>query len=295
MRPMSAVMTKKIGKALGSGIAGSKPLRGGDIADVSLITLQDGREFVAKRPRMDQPDTTACEKMMLGFLAKNSNLPVPKVLHQSKGLLVIEYIAHAGIGDTKAIAKDVAEHIAELHQVINHPHRKASMFGFSKDTYIGPFVQQNKSNDNWAAFFRDHRLLAMAEPAFRTKRLSANTLGKIHKLADKLDSFLPTQPKASLLHGDLWAGNMLIDGDTISAFIDPAISYGHQEMDLAFIDLMGGLDPVFFDAYANLHPIDKGFWSERKYLYQLWPLLVHVRLFGGAYADQVDTILDRFI
>lgn len=86
---------------------------------------------------------------------------------------------------------------------------------------------------------------------------------------------------------------MLIDGGRMAGFIDPAISYGHDEMDLAFIDLMGGLDPVFFDAYNEHAPIDPLFFQNRKALYQIWPLLVHVRLFGGGYVGQVENIVDQ--
>ena len=292
---MSGTIAKKIEKALGSPMVKSRPLRGGDIADVSLITLADDRQFVAKRPRMDQPDTTACEKMMLTYLAKQSALPVPKVQYQTRELLVMDYIHHTGTDNATAVAEDAAKHIAHLHAVEHLPRRGKPKYGFDKDTYIGPLVQQNKPADCWVDFFREHRLMAMAESSHRTQKLPLDILKKVHSFAGKLDQFLPKDPKASLLHGDLWAGNMLVDGDHVAAFIDPAISYGHHEMDLAFIDLMGGFDTAFFDAYSALSSIDQDFWDTRKRIYQLWPLLVHVRIFGGGYVQQVDSILDHFL
>lgn len=289
---MAGSLLQKLETALGGRIVKTKALPGGDIADVSLLTMDDGRQVVAKRPRMDQPDTTACEKMMLRHLAKSSALPVPEVLFQSKGVLVISYIPNAGATDAAAAARDVARHVAALHQVA--PKGKRPYYGFNKETFIGPLPQQNEASQNWCQFFTDNRLLAMAGSCVRTGRLDASLMARIETLAKKLPEMLPATPQSGLLHGDLWAGNILIDGDRAVGFIDPAISYGHAEMDLAFIALMGGLDPVFFDAYNEVSAIDAVFETTRKPIYQLWPLLVHVRLFGGGYGAQVEQILTRF-
>lgn len=290
---MAGALLKKLESSLDAQIVGTRPLAGGDIADVSRLTLSDDRSVVAKRPRMDQPDTTAVEAMMLKHLKKHSPLPVPDVLYQAKGVLILSYIPHAGVSDRAAAARDVAGHVAALHAV--RPKKgNRPFYGLEKDTYIGPLPQQNKPADNWCDFFTDNRLLAMAGTATRTGKLPAATMKRVEELAALLPDMLAATPPSSLLHGDLWAGNMLIDGDRAAGFIDPAISYGHAEMDLAFIDLMGGLDPVFFDAYQDAAPIEHGFFEERMAIYQLWPLLVHVRLFGGGYVGQVERILSQF-
>lgn len=289
---MTGSVSEKLQAALGARIKKSRPLSGGDIADVSLLTLDDDRQVVAKRPRMDQPDTTATEKMMLKHLKTASALPVPEVLFQSKGILVINYLPHAGTTDAVAAARDIAFHVAKLHEV--PPKKRLPYYGFEKDTFIGPLPQQNKPEENWRDFFVERRLLAMAGSATRTGKMSKDLMARIEAFAAKIDNFLPKQPPSSLLHGDLWAGNILIDCDQAAGFIDPAISYGHAEMDLAFIDLMGGLAPSFFDAYNELRPVEAEYQTTRKPIYQLWPLLVHVRLFGGGYVGQVDAILSRF-
>ncbi len=300
---MASPLAKKLEKALGCGIKSSRPMHGGDIADVSLLTLTNGTRVVAKRPRADQPDTTGTEALMLQHLKVHSSLPVPDVLFHAPGILVLSHIPHTGIKDVALASESVAESVAKLHKCVaesvsdfGHGVAKGVLkpYGFKHDTYIGPLVQQNAANASWVSFFRDRRLLAMAGSCLRTGKLSTADHDRIETLASKLESLIPDTPPASLLHGDLWAGNMLIDGDHIAAFIDPAISYGHSEMDLAFIDLMGGLDPVFFDAYHEHHAIEPGFFEERKALYQLWPLLVHVRLFGGGYVAQVSRILAEF-
>lgn len=289
---MAGSISQKLEAALGARIIRTRPLSGGDIADVSLLTLDDNRQVVAKRPRMDQPDTTAVEKMMLKHLGSKSDLPVPEVLFQSKGLLVISYLAHQGTTDAAAAAENVARHVAALHAV--RPKGSRPYFGFDKDTYIGPLPQLNKPEGDWRTFFIERRLLAMASSAARTGKMPNDLLDRVQQLSTKIEDLLPATPPSSLLHGDLWAGNMLIDGTKAVGFIDPAISYGHAEMDLAFIDLMGGLHQRFFDAYSSIRPIDTEFFETRKFLYQLWPLLVHVRLFGGGYVRQVEAILSRF-
>jgi len=289
---MASPLINKLNAALNARVIGSKPLPGGDIADVSLLSLENHTKAVAKRPRADRPDTTAVEAWMLKHLAKNSSLPVPKVLFQASGILVIDYVPHRGISDATAAAEDVAAHIAALHKT--RPKSKQPRFGLAKDTFIGPLPQINRESDNWVDFFAENRLLAMAKSCLNTSKIDAGLMARTEALAAKLSDILPAKPESSLLHGDLWAGNMLIDGDKAAAFIDPAISYGHREMDLAFIDLMGGLNPCFFEAYNAHYPIESGFEEERKAIYQLWPLLVHSRLFGGGYVRQVADILSRF-
>jgi fructosamine-3-kinase len=288
---MTSPLTKKLEKALGSAVTGARPMRGGDIADVSCLRLADGRTVVAKRPRADQPDTTAVEADMLAHLRARSALPVPDVLFQDKGILVINHIPHQGITAAADAAASVATHVAALHRVTA---QKDNYYGYETDTVIGPLPQQNKPSAGWVDFFRERRLRAMATSCLRTGKIDRAFMDRVDKLANRLPSLIPATPAASLLHGDLWAGNMLIDGNTAAGFIDPAISYGHREMDLAFIRLMGGLDARFFDVYHADYPIEPGFHEERCALYQLWPLLVHVRLFGGGYARHVDRILTQF-
>jgi fructosamine-3-kinase len=288
---MATSPAQKLAAALGARITASRALPGGDIADVSLLTLDNHTEVVAKRPRMDQPDTTAVEAMMLKHLAKVSDLPVPKVLFQQKNMLVISYVPHKGVTNGQQAARDIAEHVAKLHDVTATAKKP---YGFEKDTFIGPLPQVNTAAQNWVDFYRDNRLAKMVTSCQNVGRIDSVLVQRLERLAAKLGDFLPVTPKSSLLHGDLWAGNMLIDGGRAAAFIDPAISYGHHEMDLAFIDLMGGLDDAFWHAYEEHSPIEPGFVEERKAIYQLWPLLVHVRLFGGGYVGQVENTLTHF-
>ena len=143
-------------------------------------------------------------------------------------------------------------------------------------------------------FFRERRLLYMGQEALRHGRLPKSIYKRIETFAAKLPEFLNEPVQPSLLHGDAWTGNILSVGDRITAFLDPAIYYGHPEIELAFTTLFSTFGRPFFERYNEISPLLPGFLEERRDIYNLFPLLVHVRLFGGGYVDQVDRILNQF-
>ena len=134
----------------------------------------------------------------------------------------------------------------------------------------------------------------MAHRATNCGKLPIAITKRLESFTRRLGDFIPDTPSASLLHGDLWGGNILVDGDHVAGFIDPAIYYGHAEMDLAFLTLFGSADSDFFAAYNEINPIENGFFNERRDIYNLWPLLVHVHLFGGSYVGSVEHTLKHF-
>ncbi len=272
-------------------VFGEKPvnfhrLSGGDIAAVSRIDLKDGRRLVAKQPRSDQRDTSGIEARMLRYLKENSSLPVPLVLYQEPGLLVMEYL-EAGGRMTASVERDAARHVAALHNLTADHH------GLAFDTVIGRLPQPNNLQDGWISFFRNCRLLHMARLAWEAGGIDAAFFARIERFAEILDRFIEEPEAPSLLHGDLWDGNILVAGDKISGFIDPAISFGHAEMDLAFSTLFGTFGEDFFFAYREIRPIEPGFFEVRRDIYNLWPLLVHAALFGGGYIKNIDHILQQ--
>ena len=133
----------------------------------------------------------------------------------------------------------------------------------------------------------------MGMEALQYGRLSQSIFVRLETLAARLDEYLEEPSAPSLLHGDAWTGNILSDGDQITAFLDPAIYYGHAEIELAFTTLFGTFSKPFFERYREIRPLVPGFMEVRKDIYNLYPLLVHVRLFGGGYQEQVDHILRR--
>jgi fructosamine-3-kinase len=283
----TGIMTKwrqRVEAALGSKITANRPLSGGDIGDVQLLSLAAGRRVVAKAPQIGQPSHTRLEARMLNFLKSESPLPVPEIYYVDDDVLVMEFIESSGsLGKTSQ--QDAARHIAALHGV------SADQFGLGFDTVIGPLHQPNRRNHSWVSFYRDQRLLYMAGECLDAGRIDAEFMARIDKFAQILPGLIEEPAKPALLHGDLWGGNILVNGDRIAGFIDPAIYFGHPEVDLAFSTLFDTFNSDFFDEYVRIMPLSTDFASKTRDIYSLWPLLVHVRLFGGSYAARVAKIL----
>ncbi|WOI12777.1 fructosamine kinase family protein [Thalassospira lucentensis] len=277
-------VTQKIAELTGSEVVASRPLHGGCVADVSQMELQDGRKVVVKQ---GGEANLAIEGVMLAYFGSHSPIPCPAVLHADPTLLIMDFIENDGHVNGQ-VQRDLANLLAEQHKVTQ------KQFGLSFNTLIGGLDQPNHPTNSWVEFFRDHRLLYMADQATRYGRLPTTLFSRIETLAAKLADLLPSGDAPSLLHGDLWGGNILCHKGKIAGLVDPAIYYGDREIELAFGTLFGDLTPAFFDRYGQIFPIQPGFFEERRDLYNLYPLLVHVRLFGGSYVGSVDRILTRF-
>jgi fructosamine-3-kinase len=278
-----------IEQALGRRCSRTEPLAGGCVGEVYRAHLEDGTQVVAKVDRSSTPRLDI-EGAMLRAL--NDHLAVPGVLHVEPSLLIMEFIDLAGDdGGGPGVQEHAADCIAALHEVT------ADAFGFDHDTLIGGLHQPNPWTGRWIDFFRDQRLLFMAHEAVRAGRLPADTMRRIETLAGRLDGLLPSPEEIgppSLIHGDLWGGNVLAGRSRVLGFIDPAAYFAHAEIELAFSTLFGTFGDRFFARYTEHRPILDGFFETRRDLYNLYPLLVHVRLFGGGYVGQVESTLRRF-
>lgn len=263
------------------------PLEGGEIGLVYHLSMADGSDLVIKTPRPGIRTTMEIEARMLGYLANHSHLPIPQVHHVAEKAIIMSYLPSQP-GLTREAQEDAARHIAELHAV------KSDKFGLPFDTVIGTLAQPNAGGPEWVPFFTHYRLLYMAKESLRVGRITESFYDRLHAFAEKLPDLIGEPSHPSLVHGDLWTGNVLVNGDEISGFVDPAIYFGHSEMDLAFSMLFGTFGQTFFDAYRQYRAIEPGFFEERKDIYNLWPLLVHVRLFGGSYQKSVSNIIARF-
>jgi len=275
-------------RALGQAVVQRSSLHGGCIADVSRLELADGTFVVEKRRRGGLATSDlALEAWMLAYLARASRLPVPEVLLASTDRLVLAYVPHVVGNPAESAQVDAARQLAALHAVTQES------FGLERDTLIGPLPQANPLTASWVDFFREHRLLAMSAHAKASGRLPPEFARRLERLAPKLDALLAPPAAASLLHGDLWAGNLLYGADRVAAFIDPAIYYGHPEVELAYTTLFGGFGEPFYAAYAEVRGIAPDFFEDRADLYNLYPLLVHVQLFGAGYLAPIDRTLRR--
>ena len=263
-----------------------RPLSGGCIAEVYGVTLEDGRKGVVKRAAAGM-GTLDIEGEMLSYLRAHSPLPVPTVWHATPDLLLMEWLPGASSFSDAAEAH-AAELLAALHGVT------APAFGFERDTLIGPLRQPNPWTDSWVTFFAERRLLHMGEEALRAGRLPRETWRRLIALSKRLDDFLAPPAAPALLHGDVWTTNVLAQAGRVTAFLDPAIYYGHPEIELAFTTLFNTFGEGFYRRYHELRPIVPGFFEQRRDLYNLYPLLVHVRLFGGGYLVPIERTLTTF-
>ena len=276
-------------------VVGERPdrlsaLSGGCVGDVYHATMPSGRDLVAKVG--DAGSGLKLEGSMLEYLAKYSDLPVPEVLSAEDELLVMTLI-EAGGGLGTVVQRDAAQRVAALHAITPQEHENKG-FGFAYDTVIGGQHQPNPWTDSWCDFFRDQRLLYMGREAERIGRLPSSVLSRLKRFCEVLERWIEEPAQPSLIHGDMWTGNVLSGHDRITGFIDPAIYYADPEIELAFTTLFGTFGDAFFSRYHELRPIRVGFFEERRDIYNLYPLLVHVRLFGGSYVDSVDNTLSKF-
>lgn len=279
-------LSSQIETVLGVRPQGFTALSGGCIGEVYRVRLPGGESVVAKVSD-GQGASLELEGYMLRYLAEHSRLPVPAVLHSSAALLLMAFVPGDSLFNDAA-QRHAAELLAALHSI------RGAAFGLERDTLIGGLHQPNPLTDSWLAFFRDHRLLYMGGQALRAGQLPARVLSRLETFCGRLDGWLAEPEHPSLIHGDMWTTNILAAGGRITGFLDPAIYYAHPEIELAFSTLFNTFGAAFFDRYQELRPIPPGFFEERRDIYNLYPLLVHVRLFGGGYVGSVDRILRRF-
>jgi fructosamine-3-kinase len=276
----------EISSAIGRSVVDIEPMGGGCVSAVYEVRLNDGERVVAKIDE-DATGFLTTEAFMLRYLAEQTRLPVPAVLYSSDRLLLMEFMPGAS-RFSPAAERQAAELLAALHAIT------APDFGFFQDTVIGSLIQPNAPERSWIDFFRERRLFHMAGEAVREGRLPHGTYDRITRLGGDLERWLLEPERPSLIHGDVWTTNVLADGERITAFLDPAIYFAHAEIELAFTTLFGTFGRPFYERYHEIRPIAPGFFEERRDLYNFYPLLIHVRLFGGAYVNSIHSILERF-
>jgi fructosamine-3-kinase len=274
----------RIEAAIGRRPTRLSPLSGGCIAEIYRADFEDGEPLVAKLAGAE--GDLALEAYMLEYLRAHSELPEPTVVFSAPDLLVMTYI-ETSASLTASAERHAAELLAALHSV------SAPAFGLERDTLIGPLHQPNPQTASWRDFFRDQRLLHMAQVAMEAGRLPAATMARIETLAGRLDQWIEEPDAPSLIHGDMWGGNVLARDGRIAGFVDPAIYYADPEIELAFSTMFSTFGAPFFERYTELRPLRPGFFEVRRELYNLYPLLVHVRLFGGGYLGGVEATLTK--
>lgn len=261
---------------------------GGCINNGGKITTYSGEFFVKWNSSTQFPDMFSKEKQGLQLLSKSTSLTIPKVVEVYEGTqyscLVLEYLNSAPKKLDYWV--QLGRGLALLHA------ENASHFGLDHDNYMGSLKQKNSAHSNWIEFFIHQRIDPQIKLALANNKIGKNDKKAIEALYPKLPDLFPAE-KPSLTHGDLWSGNIMPGSNGEPALIDPAVSFAHRETDIAMTQLFGSLPNEFYASYNEINPLTVG-WKDRLELYNLYPLLVHVNLFGGGYLSQVMQIVKRY-
>ncbi|WP_010542977.1 fructosamine kinase family protein [Sphingomonas elodea] len=263
---MQTSLADRAAALLGTPVSAAAALSGGDLSAVHRLRLADGGSAIAK-----QGPLVSVEADMLAAIAA-SGAPAPAVLGVGEDLLLIEEMPNDGHLATSW--DSLATTLRTLHAATGQG------YGWHADYAFGRVAIPNGTNRDWPGFWADRRLRC------HLPHLPAPLARRLERLADRMPDLLPANPAPALLHGDLWGGNILVAAGRVTALIDPACYHGDREVDAAMLTLFDAPPARFFDALA----LPPG-WQARQPIYRLWPLLVHLRLFGSSYAGAVEAAL----
>ncbi|MFH1120191.1 MAG: fructosamine kinase family protein [Bacteroidota bacterium] len=261
---------------------------GGSINEAFRIETSSGQFFIKYNSAKRYPGMFAAEDRGLAMLAETGCINVPLVLlhHETVNFafLLLDFIESGS--PVKNYWQIFGNGLAALHRKSN------ALFGLDYDNYIGSLSQCNRQHDSWIEFLVTERFQPQLKMSMDSGILNSRDVRKVTHLCKKLADIIPGEPP-SLLHGDLWSGNFMTDEKGNPCILDPAIYYGHREMDIAMTKLFGGFSAEFYQAYQESFPMENG-WEKRVEFNQLYPLMVHVNLFGGGYVAQVRQIIGKF-
>jgi fructosamine-3-kinase len=262
-----------------------RPAYGGDINSCFTVFTNEGELFLKLNDASQFPQMFEREAEGLGALSGISQLTIPeiKAVGQSGGYqyLLLNNL-EKGI-PRKDFWQQFATGLADIHKTSD------LVFGWQNDNYIGSLVQPNQQQADWSSFYAYERILPLIKMLFDNGAFDENIVFASENLSKKIRDNFPPEPPA-LLHGDLWSGNFMVGSNGYAAIYDPAVYYGHREMDIGMTKLFGGFTDEFYRAYNEIFPLEKN-WMQRVPLTQLYPLLVHAVLFGCGYISTCTQII----
>jgi fructosamine-3-kinase len=226
----------------------------------------------------------------LRFIQQQGVITTPEVLDyfvfEDKQILILKWIDEGP--RTADFWKNFGEQLAALHTVSN------TSFGLQEDNYMGSVPQSNKVHTTWTSFFREQRLMPLVALCAEKNLLSSTLQHQFDTLYLQLHHVFDDAQKPALLHGDLWSGNFLCNQQAQPVLIDPAIYFGHPAVDLGMTTLFGGFNQRFYDAYKYHLPLPHNY-KEQWQICNLYPLLIHLYLFGKSYVQQIEQTLARYL
>ncbi len=284
---MDNELREEIEAKLQLSITKTEQVFGGDINETFILHSSDTKFFL-KLNSSEHEDMFEKEFAGLELLRSSNSIAVPQPLITGKlktNIYLLMECIEKGTAPA-AFWQVFAQHLTALHKTT------ADQFGLDHDNYIGSLHQKNKQSGVWSEFYANQRILYLIRLAFDEKKCDSSDIRMADRLCSKLDSLFPAEPP-SLLHGDLWSGNFMINTKGQPVLYDPAVYYGHREMDIGMSLLFGGFDKSFYSHYNENWPLEKH-WESRIVLTQLYPLLVHLVLFGGHYYQSVRDTLKKY-
>jgi len=260
---------------------------GGSINKTYKISAE-GKSFFVKTNTTSVFENGFKEEVLgLQFLEKNTAL-TPKIItdgiFNEEIYLVLEWIETGE--KTSTFWENFAKQLANFHQ------HKGEQFGLEYNNFIGELPQINTFHTNFNDFFIEERLKPQVQLAFDSKKLQSKNISQFEGLYKEIPNIFPSE-KPSAVHGDLWSGNFICLTNEKAIFIDPAVYYGHREMDIAMTQLFGGFSEKFYKTYHEIYPLEPCF-NLRNNFYNLYPLLIHLNLFGDSYLSSVENIITQF-
>ena len=286
---ISSHFKEHIAQALGSPISKVNTVSGGDISQAYCVHTSTQRFFLKVNESAIALEMFLAEKKGLESINLAKTIKAPEVLHcgqyKSSSFLLMEFIESKK--PTSKEFETLGHQLADLHTF-----SVGDSFGWKQDNYIGSLPQSNKNHPDWTLFYAHERLLPQLKMAKEKRLLISSEIPSESNLLKGCERFFP-KVKPALLHGDLWSGNYLISAQGIPYLIDPAVYFGHHEVDLAMTQLFGGFSSNFYGAYAEQIPVET-LQKERKDIYQMYYLLVHLNLFGRSYYPSVKQLLKTY-
>jgi fructosamine-3-kinase len=263
-------------------------VHGGDINNAYCLYTSSGKYFLKTNEEKKFPYMFIKEANGLALLRDHSSFVIPSVIKTGtcyqQQYILLEWL------EKGPLQKDTWKHFGNSLAIMHT--KSQAYFGLDEENYIGSLTQSNSSHIQWSTFYAECRIMPLVKILFDSKAFSNQDLDNANSFCNKLVELFPGEPPA-LLHGDLWAGNYLISSSGYAAVFDPAVYFGHREMDIGMTKLFGGFDQQFYNFYNDTYPLEKG-WEKRLPVSQLYPLLVHAVLFGGHYIGSVKNIFKAF-